>query len=141
MKTENGYYFDKNNNKWNIEKYSKKQAIELSKALINCTNCIDCRSCRSCSSCSYCSYCSDCHSCSDYKQNPKRLVSKNIGSRNSQTTVYWNDKDNIQVVCGCFRGNLEKFEEKVNETHKVNYHYFQEYIKFINLVKYVIENE
>lgn len=40
-----------------------------------------------------------------------------IGSRNAFTTFY-RDKDNeIAVKCGCFRGKIDKFLEKVTQTH------------------------
>ena len=70
-----------------------------------------------CRSCSYCSYCSDCRSCSDFKKNPQRIVSPILGSRNSQSTYYWTEKDRDIVVCGCFKGDLAEFKKAVNETH------------------------
>ena len=62
-----------------------------------------------------------------------------MGSRNSQTTTYW-IKDNIQVICGCFRGNLIEFENKVNETHKGN-EYHKQYMNYISIVKTIMEME
>ncbi len=62
-----------------------------------------------------------------------------MGSRNAQTTVYW-VKSDIQVVCGCFRGNLEEFENKVNETHGNN-EYGQEYNNYIDIVKTIMKME
>jgi hypothetical protein len=62
-----------------------------------------------------------------------------MGSRNSNTTIYW-VKDNIQVVCGCFTGNLIQFEEKVKKTHGNNEH-AKNYLKLISNVKNLIENE
>ena len=45
------------------------------------------------------------------------LVIGPIGSRNSFTT-FFRDKDNeIVVRCGCFLGKIDKFLEKVKETH------------------------
>ena len=45
-----------------------------------------------------------------------------IGSRNDFTTFY-RDKDNeITVKCGCFNGKIDKFLEKVTETHGNNKH-------------------
>ena len=109
----------------------------------DCSNCSNCSYCRSCSSCSYCSYCSDCRccsdcrscsscsycrycrscrscsSCSDFKTNPQRITSSFLGSRNSQTTYYWDDKRE-QIICGCFKGTLEEFEEQVKITHGDN---------------------
>ncbi|MFQ9176563.1 MAG: hypothetical protein ACLS6Q_01365 [Christensenellaceae bacterium] len=45
------------------------------------------------------------------------LVVGAIGSRNGFTTFY-RDKDNeITVTCGCFLGKIDRFLEKVTETH------------------------
>ena len=45
------------------------------------------------------------------------LVIGPIGSRNAFTTFY-HDKDNeITVQCGCFIGKIDKFLEKVTQTH------------------------
>jgi hypothetical protein len=61
------------------------------------------------------------------------LVSPKIESRNAQTTVYWTSDNDIQVVCGCFRGNLIQFEKQVKETHEDN-NYAQQYFTFIKKV-------
>ena len=48
------------------------------------------------------------------------LVIGPAGSRNDFTTFY-RDKDNeITVKCGCFLGKIDKFLEKVTQTHKDN---------------------
>ena len=47
----------------------------------------------------------------------------------------------VQVVCGCFRGNLEKFEKAVLETHKDNDLYREQYLKEIEKVKVLFELE
>ena len=39
-------------------------------------------------------------------------------------------------MCGCFSGNLRKFEKAVNETH-VNNKYAKQYNKQIKIVKYL----
>ena len=45
------------------------------------------------------------------------LVIGSIGSRNDFTT-FFRDKDNeITVKCGCFLGKIDKFLEKVTQTH------------------------
>ena len=50
------------------------------------------------------------------------LVIGAIGSRNDFTTVF-RDKDNeITVKCGCFLGKIDKFLEKVTQTHKDTKH-------------------
>ena len=59
-----------------------------------------------------------------------------MGSRNSQTTIYWNS-ELTQVICGCFKGDLEQFEATVKETHGDNLH-GKSYIKWIESVKQYI---
>ena len=44
-----------------------------------------------------------------------------IGSRDGYTTIFHTDKG-IFVVCGCFRGTLDEFAKKVEETHGDNKH-------------------
>lgn len=111
-------------NKWNASIYTQEQAEKYSKTLINCQNCINC------SDCSYCRSCSD---CSYFKTNPQRITSSFLGSRNSQTTYYWDDKRE-QIICGCFKGTLEEFEEKVKITHGDN-DFAKGYFKWIELVR------
>jgi hypothetical protein len=62
-----------------------------------------------------------------------------MGSRKAQTTTYWLD-DKSQVVCGCFRGTLEEFKNKVVETHGDN-EPAKEYQKYISIVEKIIEME
>jgi hypothetical protein len=102
-------WVDENNNSWNKAIYTKEQAEKHSATMINCSYCSDCRGC---------SYCSD---CSEFKANPERIASPVMGSRESQTVVYWVAED-VQVVCGCFRGGLVKFREQVIATHGDNDH-------------------
>lgn len=45
------------------------------------------------------------------------------------------------MVCGCFRGNLEKFEKAVLETHKDNDLYRKQYLKEIEKVKALFDLE
>ena len=40
-----------------------------------------------------------------------------IGSRNSFTTFFRTKELEINVACGCFRGNIEAFAQQVQETH------------------------
>ena len=169
LELKNGRYYDENNNSWNADIESLESATKKSVSLINCSDCSDCRDCSDCSYCSACSACSDCSYCSacracsdcrdcsacsacsdcrdcsacsdcrDYKSNPCRFVSKKIGSRKSNTTIYWLD-GNEQVICGCFRGNLNEFENAVNKTHANNLTYLSDYTKLIELVRYIITN-
>ena len=63
-----------------------------------------------------------------------RYTGKFIGSRSSQTTTYWTDKDNIQVVCGCFSGDLEAFEKQVKEVYPDESHEYYKYIKIVRTI-------
>jgi len=111
----------------------------------DCRYCFDCSSCRDCHDCSYCSncnncrYCSNCHNCSscsscrEFKTNPQRITSPILGSRDSQTTYYWNEQIE-QIVCGCFCGTLEEFENQIKVTHGEN-DFAKGYFDWINAVK------
>jgi hypothetical protein len=103
-----------------------------------CRDCSDCSDCRDCNYCKDCRDCSYCRGCSDFEENPQRITSPKIGSRNDQTTVYWTDKKDL-VVCGCFKGNLKEFEERVKEVHK-DILYTAQYLNFIQKVKTYREN-
>ena len=56
-----------------------------------------------------------------------------IGSRNGCTTIFHTDKG-IFVQCGCFRGTLDEFAEKVKETHGDNEH-ARNYLALVDFVK------
>ena len=117
----------------------------------SCRSCSDCSSCSSCSDCSYCSDCSDCRycrycrycsscrscrscsDCSDFKTNPQRITSNKIGSRERQTTYYWNEETE-QIVCGCFKGTLKEFKDAIKKEHNDN-KYSKEYFKWIEAVE------
>ena len=45
------------------------------------------------------------------------LVIGPIGSRNDFTTFFRDKDDEITIKCGCFLGKIDKFLEKVCETH------------------------
>ena len=49
------------------------------------------------------------------------LIVGNIGSRLGYTHIY-NTDNGIFVKCGCFFGTIEKFAEKVKQTHGNNEH-------------------
>jgi len=55
-----------------------------------------------------------------------------IGSLKRMTTYCF--EDDI-IWCGCFKGSLDEFESKVNETHKNNEKHLKEYLGFINYLK------
>ena len=137
-KSEDGlWYVDQQNNRWSVRYFTKAQAIKNSESLKGCTRCTNCTDCADCTRCTNCTYCADCRGCTDcrdYQNNPQRIVSGQIGDSCRQTTVYWNSKADIQVVCGCFKGNLEEFEEAVRRKYKSTTH---EYYKFITWVKLI----
>ena len=139
IKKINNRWFDERGNNWSDTTISKERAEKLSASLINCTDCSDCSYCSYCTRCSYCSdcsrcsYCSGCSGCSDFKTNPQRYTTGSIGSRKAQTTFYW-DKDQGQVVCGCFVGTISEFEQRVKYTHADN-KFAKEYFKEIKKVK------
>ena len=57
----------------------------------------------------------------------------NIGSRKSRTLFFKTDKG-VFVQCGCFFGDLEKFVEKVKETHQGNKHE-RDYLALVEFIK------
>ena len=166
VKLVDGYWTDENSNVWNSEIYTESQAIVNSASLINCKNCINCDSCDSCNSCDSCyscyscnscdscrscRFCNSCYSCNscdscrccdsskEMKSQPQIYTSQKMGSRDDYTTFYFYD-DIIYVKCGCFYGDLVKFEEAVKETHGKNEH-AERYIKEIAKVKMIFEVE
>ena len=69
----------------------------------------------------------------------KKIISiSRIGSRKGMTT--YNFDDDI-IWCGCFKGTLKEFEDKVKETHKDNKQYLKEYMGFIKYIKSLSEVE
>lgn len=110
---------------------------------INCTNCTccdNCINCRCCRNCQNCHVCMECYDCIDYAENPMRYVTPKIGSRNDQTSVYWTNKDDVQIVCGCFRGDLEFFTKRVRETYPDPENLYRiQYEKQIKIIKMNID--
>ena len=161
LELKDGYYCDKNNNKWSELLETLESAIKKSESLsgcsgcsgcsycrdcsdcrgcsdcIGCRGCRDCRDCRYCSGCRDCSDCRDCRDCSGYNTNPQRFVTKKIGSRNDNTSFYWTNNTDLHVVCGCFRGDLEEFELKVKKVHANTIH-LNSYLKEIEKVKFLL---
>ena len=103
----------------------------------NCHNCRNCRNCHDCSNCHNCRNCHDCNNCREFSENPQRYTTSKIGSRASNTTFYWLNKDVI-VVCGCFIGTLPEFEKRVNSTYGDKY-YGKTYKAEIKKVKYLMK--
>ena len=140
MKNINNRWVDENNNSWNADFETEESALKKSQSLINCHNCSYCSGCSYCSACSECSRCSECSgcsACSGYKTNPQRYVAPRIGSRNSNTTIYWTSRKDVQIVCGCWKGNIAEFEKRVVEVHSTTEH-LQSYLKQIKIFKYLV---
>lgn len=152
MKKINNRWYDENNNSWSALFETEESSFLKSKSLSNCRYCSDCSDCSYCSDCSGCSNCSDCSDCSncsgcsgcggcggcsEIKSNPQRYITPKIGSRNSQTSIYWTNKDNVQIICGCWRGDIEAFEARVREVHKDN-EYAIDYLKQIEIFKMLV---
>ena len=57
-----------------------------------------------------------------------------IGSRDRYTTIYRNKNKKAIVVCGCFHGDLDKFERAVRKTHAGTKHE-AEYMVLIQLAR------
>lgn len=60
---------------------------------------------------------------------------KGFGSEARITTFYKNKDDGISVVCGCFRGTIDEFRAKVEETHRKS-KWAKEYLMIANLMEY-----
>jgi hypothetical protein len=67
-----------------------------------------------------------------------RYLSDFIGSRNSQTITYWNKEKSV-VVCGCFKGTLPEFENRVKKVYQEDNIYYKQYMKYIAQVKMLME--
>ena len=65
------------------------------------------------------------------------LIVGAIGSRDGYTTIYHTGKG-VFVACGCFRGTLDEFAKKVEETHRDNKH-ARDYKALIEFVKVKFE--
>ena len=61
------------------------------------------------------------------------LVS-NFGSENRTTIFAFNNEKQLVVKCGCFYGTIERFREKVKETHKDSY-LAKEYLMIADLME------
>ena len=149
---------DERNNSWNAEYVTEDQALKYAKSLTGCRDCRDCRGCRDCIDCSGCSHCRDCIDCSycrdcrgcsgcnycrdcigcidcrDCRVQPDVYTTKRIGSRNSPTIFYRNEKSEIFVSCGCWKGCFADFQERVQEVYPTG-EYGDQYRKEIQSVE------
>lgn len=56
-----------------------------------------------------------------------------LGSVHRTTIVYRTQEDGIEIICGCFRGDLEQFKKQVIKTREGKVR--DEYLKFAELIK------
>ena len=61
-----------------------------------------------------------------------------IGSRSDTITFYRNKDKKISVICGCFKGEIDEFLNKVTKTHGENKH-AKVYQKAVELAKLQID--
>ena len=121
MKKINNRWVDENNNSWNADFETEESSLVKSKSLKNCSDC------------------SGCLDCSGYKTNAQRYITPKVGSRNSQTSIYWTNKEDVQIICGCWRGNIAEFEKRVKEVHAKTEH-LKPYLNQIKIFKYLIKS-
>ena len=57
-----------------------------------------------------------------------------FGSVNRHTHAYLTKEGKVEITCGCFRGTIEEFEKKVEETHKGTI-YERQYKAIIGVIK------
>ena len=109
-----------------------------------CSYCISCKYSTNCTNCTDCKYCKECVYCTDYTETPMQYRTNKIGSRHDNTVFYYGkteDGMSLQVICGCFRGNLEEFENAVLKTHANRDLYRNQYLNEIDKVKMLFELE
>ena len=61
---------------------------------------------------------------------------ENVGSRNDTTHYFYNDD---RVICGCFDGSMEEFEDKVKNEYSEDNKYYKQYIVAIKILKELAE--
>ena len=74
------------------------------------------------------------HCDAQISSNADYICFKGFGSVNRNTTMFKTKNGDIYVCCGCFKGSLKEFEEKVKETHG-NTKYAKEYLVCIEAAK------
>lgn len=79
------------------------------------------------------------HKFEDMSEVTERVIKiDRIGSRKG-ATYFFKTHANIFVRCGCFFGDIKCFKEKVEETHKNNPQYLNEYLGAIAYIKSIME--
>ena len=80
--------------------------------------------------------CGDACVCSDSDY----ICFKGFGSESRNTTMFRTKNRDVYVCCGCFRGSLKEFLEKVKETHGSSI-YAKEYLACVEAAKIHFEIE
>lgn len=57
-----------------------------------------------------------------------------FGSANRHTHAYLTKGNKVEITCGCFKGSIEEFEKKVEETHSGTL-YEKQYKAIIDVIK------
>ena len=73
-----------------------------------------------------------------YKCKGEFVGVENIGSRNDTTHYFYNDD---RVICGCFDGTMEEFENKVKDSYDEDDKEYKQYIIAIRTLKELAELE
>ena len=66
--------------------------------------------------------------------NADYICLKGFGSKNRSTTMFRTKSGDVYVCCGCFKGSLKEFSEKVKETHGSS-KYAKEYLACVEAAK------
>ena len=74
--------------------------------------------------------CGDARVCGDADY----ICFKGFGSENRNTTIFRTKNGDVYVCCGCFRGSLKEFSEKVKKTHGSS-KYAKEYMACVEVAK------
>ena len=57
-----------------------------------------------------------------------------FGLSNRHTHAYLTNGNKVEIICGCFKGSIEEFEKKVEETHSGTL-YEKQYKAIIGVIK------
>lgn len=57
-----------------------------------------------------------------------------FGSANRHTHAYKTQSGEVEIICGCFRGSIEEFEEQVKKTHQGN-EFERQYMAIAEVIK------
>lgn len=71
---------------------------------------------------------------SEIDNNNKHCGFDCFGSANRHTHAYLTKENKVEITCGCFRGSIEEFEKRVEETHSGTI-YEKQYKAIIDVIK------